>query len=112
MNAEAVIVRPSVFGEHAFDDVLSGKQQVLAVLGGGFQNAVASTLKKTLRFTQQKGRVVYQVDLPDTAITRDLLAQSEFVNFYGRPLIDDAGSKSTIRDGVRGTTRKSTPVLC
>ena len=70
-----------MFGENAFDDVLSGKQHVLGILGGGYQNAIASTIKKTLRFSQQKGRVLYEIDLPDTQIVRDLLAQSEFVNF-------------------------------
>ena len=100
-----------MFGENAFDDVLSGKQQVLAILGGGFQNAVASTLKKTLRFTQQKGRVVYQVDLPDTQITRDLLAQSEFVDFYGRPLVTDESSKSVLKGGVRHYEKVNTRAL-
>ena len=101
-----------MFGENAFDDVLSGKQQVLAILGGGYQNALSSTAKKTLRFSQQKGRVLYELDLPDTAITRDLLAQSEFVNFYGRPLIDDtAGSKSVVRDGVRHYEKVNTRAL-
>ena len=49
--------------------------------------------------------------MPDTRITRDLLAQSEFVDFYGRPLIDDVGSKSTVKDGVRHYERVNTRAL-
>ena len=100
-----------MFGENAFDDMVSGKSPMLAVLGGGYQNAVASTIKKTLRFSQQKGRVKYELDLPDTAITRDLLAQSEFVDFYGRPLIDDVGSKSVVKNGVRHYENVNTRAL-
>ena len=100
-----------VFEEGSLDDMVSGNSPMLAVLGGGYQNAVASTIKKTLRFSQQKGRVKYEIDLPDTQITRDLLAQSEFVDFYGRPLIDDAGSKSVVRDGVRHYSKVNTSAL-
>ena len=100
-----------VFEEGSLDDMVSGKSPMLAVLGGGFQNAVASTIKKTLRFSQQKGRVKYEIDLPDTQITRDLLAQSEFVDFFGRPLITDTGSKSVVRDGVRHYSEVNTRAL-
>ena len=100
-----------VFEEGSLDDMVSGKSPMLAVLGGGFQNAVASTIKKTLRFSQQRGRVKYEIDLPDTQITRDLLAQSEFVDFYGRPLIDDAGSTSVVKNGVRHYEKLNTRAL-
>ena len=100
-----------IFEEGSLDDMVSGKSPMLAVLGGGYQNAVASTIKKTLRFSQQKGRVKYEIDLPDTQITRDLLAQSEFVDFYGRPLIDDVGSKSVVRGGIRHYSKVNTRAL-
>ena len=48
-----------VFEEGALDDMVSGARPTMAILGGGFESAVASTVKKTLRFSQQKGRVVY-----------------------------------------------------
>ena len=100
-----------LFEEGALDDMVSGARPTMAILGGGFESAVASTVKKTLRFTQQKGRVVYDIDLPDTRITRDLLAQSEFVDFYARPLIDDAGSKSVVKNGVRHYEKVNTRAL-
>lgn len=69
----------------AFESAVKGEQQVLAI-SGEFSGALAALSRGTLKLKDDKDGLIAEVELPDTTVARDLIAQVDTVPIVMRPV--------------------------
>ena len=90
-----------VFDGGAFDDLLSGDGEVLAVGGGGFANVLGSRKRGTLLVEQEGDRLAVGLTKRDTETARRVIDANRVAPVYARPLLDLDASEYVDADRVR-----------
>lgn len=96
------------FADGAFDDAVAGKYEVLAVPGGGYENAIASVSKGTLAFTKTAaGAIEVTVDRAALATVagKALAETAKAVPVIARPIINVDESEYVDNGTVREFSR-------